>query len=377
MTKVLHICSYYTGSKLYKELFSKLDEAKIDQVIFVPISNIRDKNVNISYNMKNSEYIYSKNFNSLDRLIYFTKVRKISIDAINKIDFKNISLIHAHSLFINGGVARRLKETKGIDYIVEIQNTDVNTFFKYMIHLKKSGIRILKDASKVVFYSPSYKDYVINTIVPNKLKKELLNKSIVIPSGINDFWINNVYEERKIPKSNEINIIYVGTIDANKNINTTLEACKLLIKDGYQVNYKIVGRIGNEKYRSIVSKHPFIKYIPHCQKEELIDHYRSSDVFVMPSKHETFGLVYAEAMSQGLPIIYTRGQGFDGQFKEGEVGYSVQYNSAEEIANRVKDILNNYETISKNCIEKVDKFDWDKIAKEYMDLYNSVLNGRK
>jgi len=79
--------------------------------------------------------------------------------------------------------------------------------------------------------------------------------------------------------------------------------------------------------------------------------------------------VYAEAMSQGLPIIYTRGQGFDGQFKEGEVGYSVQYNSAEEISDRVKDILNNYETISKNCIEKVDKFDWDKIAKEYLSIY--------
>ena len=29
----------------------------------------------------------------------------------------------------------------------------------------------------------------------------------------------------------------------------------------------------------------------------------------MPSKHETFGLVYAEAMTQGLPVIYTKNEG--------------------------------------------------------------------
>lgn len=40
----------------------------------------------------------------------------------------------------------------------------------------------------------------------------------------------------------------------------------------------------------------------------------------MPSHKETFGLVYAEAMSQGLPIIYTKNQGFDGQFPDGYVG---------------------------------------------------------
>ena len=42
----------------------------------------------------------------------------------------------------------------------------------------------------------------------------------------------------------------------------------------------------------------------------------------MPSITETFGLVYGEALSQGLLIIYTKGQGFDGQIKEKLAGYS-------------------------------------------------------
>lgn len=44
-------------------------------------------------------------------------------------------------------------------------------------------------------------------------------------------------------------------------------------------------------------------------KTKIIDVYRDSDIFVMPSKFETFGLVYVEALTQGLHLIYTKGQG--------------------------------------------------------------------
>ena len=39
----------------------------------------------------------------------------------------------------------------------------------------------------------------------------------------------------------------------------------------------------------------------------------------MPSKYETFGLVYPEAMSRGIPIVYTKNQGFDKYFEDGEI----------------------------------------------------------
>ena len=55
----------------------------------------------------------------------------------------------------------------------------------------------------------------------------------------------------------------------------------------------------------------------------------------MLSIMETFGLVYAEAMSQGLPIIYTKGQGFDEQFDEGKVGYHADCFNIEEIVKRI------------------------------------------
>ena len=44
----------------------------------------------------------------------------------------------------------------------------------------------------------------------------------------------------------------------------------------------------------------------------LKSYYERSDFFTMPSKAETFGLVYIEALLQGLPVMYTQNEGIDG-----------------------------------------------------------------
>jgi len=92
----------------------------------------------------------------------------------------------------------------------------------------------------------------------------------------------------------------------------------------------------------------------------------------MPSITETFGLVYPEAMSQGLPLIYTRGQGFDGQLEDGKVGYSVDCNNPEEILSKIINILDNYKEFSRNCIDNIDKFRWGNITKQYKNIYENI-----
>lgn len=369
--KVLQVCSYYVGTRLYQKLFNSLEKLNIEEDVYV----FTNKNYETKEEYPSNVYL-SRCYNRLDRLFFHVKHTKVLNDIKSTIELNKYDIIHAHSLFSNGYIAYKLNQEYNIPYIVAVRNTDVNVFFDKMIHLRAMGVNILKNAEKIIFISEPYKKYTINKFIPEKHKEEINNKYVVIPNGIDEFWLNNKFKDRNIPQKNKVKLIYAGRIDTNKNIDTTIKACELLMKQGYEVNYKVIGKIANEKYKSIINENPFIQYIPHSPKEDLIKHYRDSDIFIMPSKHETFGLVYAEAMSQGLPIIYTRGQGFDGQFSEGEVGYSVQYNSPEEIAERIKDILKNYEAISNNCIEKVDRFDWDRIAKEYVRLYGKK-QGRK
>jgi glycosyltransferase involved in cell wall biosynthesis len=365
---VLQICSYYVGTKLYHKLFEALEKFNIEEDVYI----FTDKDFKERNEYPSNVYL-SKCYNKLDRLFFHIKHKKVLNDIENKVNIDKYDIMHAHSLFSNGYIAYKLNQKYNIPYIVSVRNTDVNVFFAKMIHLRNTGISILRNAEKIIFISQAYKEYTIEKFIPPKYKQEIKDKSIVIPNGIDEFWLNNKFIERNSGnESNKINIIYAGTIDSNKNIGTTVNACKILIEKGYDVNFKIVGRIINKRYCNFINKNEFIKYIPYSRKEELINYYRDSDIFIMPSKHETFGLVYAEAMSQGLAIIYTRGQGFDRQFAEGEVGYSVQYNSSNEIVDKVMRILRNYKTISNNCLNKVSKFDWNSIAKEYVTLYEKI-----
>ena len=169
-------------------------------------------------------------------------------------------------------------------------------------------------------------------------------------------------------------MLHVGTVSRRKNILKTIEAIKILIEKGYNAEFTIIGKIYDARIYNKVKKYDFLKYLTHKPHNELIKFYRENDIFVMPSITETFGLVYLEAMSQGLPVIYTKEQGFDGQFDEGTVGFSVDCFDAKDIANRIIDIIDNYEMLSNNCIRNVNRFGWKNIAQKYNDLYTEVIN---
>ena len=66
----------------------------------------------------------------------------------------------------------------------------------------------------------------------------------------------------------------------------------------------------------------------------------NSDVFAMVSHHETFGLVYIEALSQGLPVLFTQGQGIDGTFSE-LVGVAARPSSVAGIRRGLEQIIDN------------------------------------
>ena len=149
--KVLHLCSAYILSDLYKELIESLDKLNINQAIYIPIKRKQDYNKRILNNLNNTIFIYSKVFNNIDRIFYTRKINKILYDIKNKINFDNINLIHAHTLFSMGGIALKLKKEKNIDYIVAVRNTDINIFFRYFFYLREIGIEILKESRKIIF----------------------------------------------------------------------------------------------------------------------------------------------------------------------------------------------------------------------------------
>ena len=364
---VLQIANGYLDKGLYRQLFSHLEDKGVSSKIFVPVIK--------GYGKKSDEENVKvlECYNSLDRYLFFSKQRKSIKGVIDNYDISKIDIIHAHTLFSTGYSAYVIHKKYGVPYIVAVRNTDVNLFFEKLSLFRTIGTRIMMKASNIIFLSSAYKKKVIEKYVPEKNRPEILLKSEVIPNGINDYYLENIaHNEHEL--HNPIRIIHVGDINRNKNITTTLKALELLSSKGITIEYNLIGEIKNSEIGSQIKHKKFVKYLGKQPKEVVLDQLRKSDIFVMPSHHETFGLVYGEAMSQGLPVIYTKGQGFDGQFDDGQVGFAVDADNPNMIAECITKIVDNYEQISKNCLSGVGKFNWDLIAKKYLDMYLNIFS---
>lgn len=373
--KVLHLCSDYAGTPLYKDFVESLDRKGVQQIIYVPVRSEELINKYRNPDLLGAKHYYSYILNPYLRFNYFGKINKVYEDVKAKIEYSSLNLVHAHFLFSDGGVAYKLKKDIGLNYIVTVRNTDIYAFFKYMIHLKKFGLKILRNAHKIIFLSSSYKNTLFENYVPEKYLEELEEKIIIIPNGVNDFWLKNLFKPRKLV-GEKIRLIYVGEFSKNKNIPIIIEVVDKLRKKGKETQFTLIGQYGNNvrKIRNLVNKRlNYIDSLPRItDKNKLLIQYRKADIFIMPSFYETFGLVFPEAMSQGLPLIYTCKQGFAGYYKDGEIGYAVNPKNPEEIIERIEMILSDYEQLSKKCINEIKNFSWELIASKYDKIYKEL-----
>ncbi|MBR2019297.1 MAG: glycosyltransferase family 4 protein [Clostridia bacterium] len=368
--KILHINCNYLGTALHQIMIEKLDQRGVENQVFVPIHD-KYKSVIIP----NGNVCVSECFRKWDRFFFDFKQKKI-LEAIERsVDVSCFDLIHAYTLFTDGNCAKQLSEKYGIPYVVAVRNTDVNYFFKNRIFLRNRGIRILNKAEIVFFLSEAYRSKVIETYVPLDCREDVFQKSILVPNGIDDFWFQNSFKESKyIRDEKNVRLVYVGDIDKNKNITTTQRAMGILRQKGYCPHLTVVGRVKDKDLYQKILSDADTTCIPFMKKTQLLDLYRSNDIFVMPSIHETFGLVYAEAMSQALPVIYSKGQGFDKQFPDGEVGYSVQSRDAADVAEGIEKIVQNYDAISARAVKSIEKFRWAAIVDDYVATYKKLLS---
>jgi glycosyltransferase involved in cell wall biosynthesis len=257
-----------------------------------------------------------------------------------------------------------------------MRNTDVNLYFKYFFWLKIFALRIVQNSEALVFISPTYKNFVFQNYIPKQLHEEFNKKSVIIPNGIDQFWIDNLNYEKKLVKG-VVKFLYVGDLSKNKNIHKSISIIKTL-RNSLPCTLLIIGS-GGSYSKQIISlvnaNNNFVNYLPKINdKKKLLEHFRSNDIFIMPSKTETFGLVYVEAMSQGLPCLYSTGQGIDGYFTNGEIGYSINPDDIETSIKSINLILHNYTTISKNCINESKLFNWDAISEKFITLYKKIGN---
>lgn len=123
---------------------------------------------------------------------------------------------------------------------------------------------------------------------------------------------------------------------------------------------------------------PPIHLTGHLTPKELAEVYGASDIFVIPSLHEAFGLTAIEAMACGTPVIGFNTGGIPDSVKEGETGWLVEAGNSQNLAAKTIWLTRNFNEVKKtsiNCSTYVSThFSSKNEIEKYNTLYNAVIN---
>jgi glycosyltransferase involved in cell wall biosynthesis len=109
-------------------------------------------------------------------------------------------------------------------------------------------------------------------------------------------------------KQDEIfRVIYAGTLSVQKGIHYLVNAFNLAAIPDSELC--LVGSSGSETPILLKNANSRVKKIGHVPQSTLVNYYRNSSVFVMPSVQDGFGLVQAQAMASGLPLVCSSNTG--------------------------------------------------------------------
>ncbi len=379
---ILHICSDFLGTTAHVSLFKELDELSVVQTVFVPLNVNANKNKRtMTFKTEGSKLVFSTRLSKYHRFLYGCKIKHMIKDIEVLVDINEIDLIHSAILCNEGAVAYELNKKYGIPFISAIRNTDLNAYIRVFKWRKPYFTKILKAAKKIIFISAQYPCRV-NNVFKCINDKSITDKYLVIHNGLQNYYQKNIFKPKE-ELHDPIKVVMTGAFVQNKNIHGVVEAIRILRDKGVNIELAAIGnnltsyasdKGYSESVVSLSAKYSWFTTYEAQPKEQLTMKLRDYDIFVLVSFHETFGLSYLEALSQGLPIVYTLDEGFDKTYPDGSVGYGAYAQEPNSIAIAIEEVIKNRISLKEN-ISNLDLsvYNWTNIAKRYVELYNQIL----
>jgi len=233
--------------------------------------------------------------------------------------------------------------------------------------LKPITKRIWKRAKRVIALSQSLKETALKT-APNQ-------KIHVIPNGIE----TNLFKPHANTKENngELKLITVSRLIRRKGIDQLLAALARI--QDKSIKLLVVGTGSQENHLKNLCKdlhlNNAVEFYGYCPRERLPQLYDKSDVFILPSLAESFGMVFVEAMASSLPIIAAKTGGVVDLVKK-ENGILVQPGNIEEIKKAIVTMKNSYDmrvTMGKaNRKRVIEHYSWKSVTQKYLEIYQTL-----
>lgn len=174
--------------------------------------------------------------------------------------------------------------------------------------------------------------------------------------------------------------LFVGRFASNKGIHVLLQAIQEFNKEGYKeiFHFNLVGKGPLYEYYTQNYTAPNLNYLGFADDDKLIELYKENDVFVLPTLFEGMPTVVLEAMSYGMPVIVTD-TGATTELVDKTNGIIISKEDHKSLKAAMMKLYadsdENKQKLSASSYKKVkEKFTWEKVARQHIDLFKSLAN---
>lgn len=271
--------------------------------------------------------------------------------ALRAVRAHNADMIHAHWWLPGGFVGALVSQLTNVPLIITTHGTDVEQLRR--ARWARPLARFAFGRARLITCGSNYlRENLIELGVAHK------NQVRVIPMPVNPLFVNDRRTILRSPsqgvpdepqnrsnlqpstQAQRINLLTVARLSQQKSIDTLIDAVEILRTRGVDTRLKIAGdgaqRASLEEMSRAKNLQTVIEFLGMCPQGALPDLYARCDVFVLPSVREGMGLVLAEALLCGAPVIAADSGGVTDIVINGETGLLFPERDANALADALQ-----------------------------------------
>lgn len=203
-------------------------------------------------------------------------------------------------------------------------------------------------------------------------------KISVIPQGIDE----QLFNVSCSPLSKTI--LSVGAFSKRKGHLLLIMAFEKIAQKIPDATLTICGVVSDKEYFNEVMNYVNASYLKdrisiltNLPKEQLLAQYEKARVFALHSQEESQGIVFAEAMAVGLPVVATRVGGIPDVICDGKTGFLAEYSDNDAFADTLEKLLTSdilWNQLSASCRDEAKHYSWNQISEKVEKVYSSILS---
>lgn len=289
-------------------------------------------------------WIYSAPSNGL---FLYSSLQQIGEEIANDLQSKGIKphLIQGHKLTMEGIIAQTIADRLNVPYALSIQGNTDRAILQVRRDLWPLYRKIFHNAKAVFPFAPWALQYCERTLGQRKLPSYMLpcitKQDHIISPQIQPNRIMTAFHLRHWKIKNFNRMVRAAAIVENKVDNFAFD----IFGGG---NDALQASLGHYIAKNGAQKTALRGALPADEMQAVMNNYAG---FAMVSKRETYGMVFAEALLAGCPIIYPENAAVDGYFDRKSFALAVPSNDINAIASAMKELIDNQKIIKNDLLQ--------------------------